>query len=207
MRSKHQVGGSIPSRVTLKMKIAILGGRFDPPHIGHFLVAKQVLDLRKDIDKVLFVPAFQHQWKLIIASPKDRIAMLQSFLESGMEISDIEIKRGGISYSIDTVREIKKQTGAEIFWIVGSDILSEFHRWKNVDDLLKLATFLVFPRDPPALPKIIPQGFEVVSSPKLLTTNFSSTAIREKIKNGEPIKYLVPEGVEEYIRKHNLYAK
>ncbi|MGA2911436.1 MAG: nicotinate-nucleotide adenylyltransferase [Candidatus Levyibacteriota bacterium] len=189
------------------MKIAILGGRFDPPHIGHFLVAKQVLDLRKDIDKVLFVPAFQHQWKLIIASPKDRIAMLQSFLESGMEISDIEIKRGGISYSIDTVREIKKQTGAEIFWIVGSDILSEFHRWKNVDDLLKLATFLVFPRDPPALPKIIPQGFEVVSSPKLLTTNFSSTAIREKIKNGEPIKYLVPEGVEEYIRKHNLYAK
>jgi nicotinate-nucleotide adenylyltransferase len=207
VRSKHQVGGSIPSRVTLKMKIAILGGRFDPPHIGHFLVAKQVLDLRKDIDKVLFVPAFQHQWKLIIASPKDRIAMLQSFLESGMEISDIEIKRGGISYSIDTVREIKKQTGAEIFWIVGSDILSEFHRWKNVDDLLKLATFLVFPRDPPALPKIIPQGFEVVSSPKLLTTNFSSTAIREKIKNGEPIKYLVPEGVEEYIRKHNLYAK
>jgi nicotinate-nucleotide adenylyltransferase len=189
------------------MKIAILGGRFDPPHIGHFLVAKQILNLRKDIDKVLFVPAFQHQWKPIIASPKDRIAMLQFFLEPGMEISDIEIKRGGISYSIDTVREIKQQTGAEIFWIVGSDILSEFHRWKNVNDLLKLATFLVFPRDPHALPKIIPQGFEVVSSPKLLTTNFSSTAIREKIKNGESIQYLVPEGVEEYIRKHNLYAK
>jgi len=207
VRSKHQVGGSIPSRVTLKMKIAILGGRFDPPHIGHFLIVKQVLELRPDIDKVLFIPAFQHQWKPIIASPKDRIAMLESFPGPGMEISDIEIQRGGISYSIDTVKTIKEQTGAEIFWIVGSDILSEFHRWKNVDDLLKLATFLVFPRDPHALPKVIPQGFEVIRSPKLLTTNFSSTAIREKIKKGESIKYLVPGKVEEYIKEHKLYAK
>lgn len=189
------------------MKIAILGGRFDPPHIGHYLVAKQILTLRKDIDKVLFVPAFQHQWKPIVANPNHRIKMLQSFLEPGMEISDVEIRRGGISYSIDTVKAIKKQTNAEIFWIVGSDILPEFHRWKKVDDLLKLATFLVFPRDPHTLPEVIPQGFEVISSPKLLTANFSSTMIREKIKNGESIKYLVPEGVDEYIRKHKLYAK
>ena len=188
------------------MKIAILGGRFDPPHIGHFLVAKQILEIRKDIDKVLFVPAFQHQWKPIIASPADRIEMLQAFLEPRMEISDVEIKRGGISYSIDTERKIKKNTNAEIFWIVGSDILSEFHRWKNVDHLLKLVTFLVFPRDPHALPAEIPAGFEVIRSPKLLTTNFSSTAIREKIKNGESIKYLVPEKVEKYIKEHKLYA-
>jgi nicotinate-nucleotide adenylyltransferase len=124
-----------------------------------------------------------------------------------MEISDIEIKRGGISYSIDTVKAIKNQTKAEIFWIIGSDIVSEFHRWKKVDDLLKLATFLVFPRDPHVLPKTLPQGFEIISSPKLLVTNFSSTAIREKIKNGESIKYLVPEIVEKYIKEHKLYAK
>jgi nicotinate-nucleotide adenylyltransferase len=193
-------------RLFLNMKIAILGGRFDPPHIGHFLVAKQILEIRKDIDKVLFVPTFQHQWKPIIASSKDRIVMLESFLEPGIEISDIEIKRGGISYSIDTVKAIRKETGAEIFWIVGSDILSEFHRWKKVDDLLEMATFLVFPRDPHTLPKVIPQSFEVIRSPKLLTTNFSSTAIREKIKNGESIRYLVPEIVEEYIKEHKLYA-
>jgi nicotinate-nucleotide adenylyltransferase len=188
------------------MKIAILGGRFDPPHIGHYLIAKQVLELRPDIDKVLFVPASQHQWKPIIALPTDRIEMLKSFLEPKIEISEIEIKRGGISYSIDTVEEIKKQTNAKIFWIVGSDIVSEFHRWKNVDNLLKLATFLVIPRDPHALPAEIPAGFEVIRSPKLLTTNFSSTAIREKIKNGESIRYLVPESVEEYIKKHHLYV-
>ena len=144
------------------MKIAILGGRFDPPHIGHFLVAQQVLELRKDIDKILLIPAFTHQWKPILASPQDRVEMLKSFLGPKIEISDIEIKRGGISYSIDTIRVIKKQTKADIYWIVGSDILSEFHRWKKADELLKISTFLIFPRDPHALPKEIPQGFEAI---------------------------------------------
>src|ERR1035437_6304328 len=118
------------------MKIAILGGRFDPPHIGHYLIAKQVLESRPDIDKVLFVPALQHQWKPIVASPTDRIEMLKSFLGPKVEISDVEIKRGGVSYSIDTIQAIEKETKAEIFWIVGLDIVAEFHRWKKVDDLL-----------------------------------------------------------------------
>jgi nicotinate-nucleotide adenylyltransferase len=188
------------------MKIAILGGRFDPPHIGHFLVARQVLDFRKDIDKVLLVPAFKHQWKPIIASPKDRIEMLKFFVEPRIEVSDIEIKRKGISYSIDTIKAIKEKTGAEIFWIVGSDILPEFKKWKHAGELLKLATFLVVPRDPHALPKNIPAGFEIISSPKLITTDFSSTLIREKIKNGESIKNLVPECIEKYIIEHKLYV-
>jgi nicotinate-nucleotide adenylyltransferase len=189
------------------MKIAILGGRFDPPHIGHFLVAQQVLDFRKDIDKVLLVPAFQHQWKSIVASPKDRLEMLKSFASSRIEISDVEIKRGGVSYSIDTIRTVKTETGAEIFWIVGSDILAEFHRWEKTDDLLKIATFLIFPRDPHALPKVIPQGFEVIRSEKLLTTNFSSTLIRERVRMGKSIKNLVPENVEKYIKEHKLYVE
>ena len=189
------------------MKIAILGGRFDPPHIGHFLVARQVLDFRKDIDKVLLVPAFQHQWKPIVAAPDDRLAMLKSFVTPGIEISDVEIKRKGISYSIDTIKTIKTETGAEIFWIVGSDILAEFHKWKKAENLLKLATFLIFPRDPHALPKVIPQGFEVIKSEKLLTTNFSSTIVRERVLMGKSIKNIVPESVEMYIKEHKLYVK
>lgn len=188
------------------MKIAILGGRFDPPHIGHFLVAQQVLDYRKDIDKVLLVPAFKHQWKPIVASSTDRIEMLKSFIIPKIEISDIEIKRAGISYSIDTIRKIKEQTGAQIYWIVGSDILAEFHKWKKAEDLLKIATFLIFPRDPHVLPKIIPQGFEVIRSEELLTTNFSSTIVRERIKQGKSIKNIVPESVEKYIKEHKLYV-
>jgi nicotinate-nucleotide adenylyltransferase len=189
------------------MKIAILGGRFDPPHIGHFLVARQVLDFRKDIDKVLLVPAFKHQWKPIIASPKDRIAMLKFFVEPRIEISDVEIKRKGISYSVDTIKAIKKQTGAQVFWIVGSDILPEFKRWKHADELLKLATFLVVPRDPHVFnPKVLPAGFEVISSPKLITTDFSSTIIRERVRMGKSIKGLVPESIEQYIKEHQLYV-
>jgi nicotinate-nucleotide adenylyltransferase len=133
--------------------------------------------------------------------------MLQSFTSSQIEISDVEIRRSGISYSIDTIKQIKRETNAKIFWIVGSDILAEFHRWKKADNLLKMATFLIFPRDPHALPKIIPEGFEVIRSEKLLTTNFSSTIVRERIRMGKSIKNIVPESVEKCIRAHNLYVK
>jgi nicotinate-nucleotide adenylyltransferase len=123
-----------------------------------------------------------------------------------MEISDFELKRGGINYSIDITRWIKKETGAEIFWIVGADLLPEFNKWKDAKELVKLATFLVFPRNPYQIPKKLPKGFEIVAEPKLLITSFSSTYIRDRIKKGFSIKYLVPESVEEYIKKHNLYV-
>ena len=187
------------------MKIAILGGRFDPPHTGHFLIAQQTLDFYMYIDKIVFVPAYKHAWSPIVASPIDRISMLQSSLQNRMEVSDIEVRRRKISYTVDTVKSIKKVTGADIYWIVGADILPEFYKWKEHEELASLAKFIVFPRDPHSLPKKIPQGFEVMKSPKLLTTNFSSSIIRERIKQGKSIKYLVPEAVERYIRGHNLY--
>lgn len=190
----------------IEMKIAILGGRFDPPHIGHLLIARQVLEFDPTIDKVLFIPAFQHQWKPIEASPKDRIEMIKSVLEEGMEVSDVEIKREGVSYSIDTIKSLKAKTKAEIFWVVGSDIVAEFNRWKNSEELVKEATFLVFPRDPYDLPKNLPKGFELISSPNLLVTNFSGTSIRQRVKEGKSIKYLVPESVERYIKENSLYV-
>lgn len=188
------------------MKIAVLGGRFDPIHVGHILIARQVLELAPGIDKVIFVPAFQHQWKPIVASPKERIAMIESCLEDKMEVSDIEIKRKGISYSIDTIKALKKITGADICWIIGSDILPEFDRWGKRAELTKEATFLVFPRDPYDLPTDLPKGFELISDPNLLVTSFSGTAIRDRIKAGKSIKYLVPEEVERYIKENKLYV-
>ena len=188
------------------MKIAILGGRFDPVHVGHILIARQVLELRPEIDKVLFVPAYQHQWKPIVASSKDRISMIESVLEDRMEVSDIEIKRKGVSYSIDTIKALKKETKAKIFWIIGSDIIPEFNRWEKKDELVKEATFLVFPRDPYDLPTNLPEGFELISDPNLLVTSFSGTAIRQRVKSGKSIKYLVPGKVEKYIIKNKLYV-
>lgn len=188
------------------MKIAILGGRFDPPHIGHHLIASQVLGIRPDIDKILLVPAFRHNWKPIVASPQDRIEMLKSLTGDKIEISDIEIKRGGISYMIDTIKALKKETGAKIFLIIGSDIIPEFYKWEKPKELVKEATFLVFPRDPYELPHKLPEGFELIESPDLLVTNLSSSAIRHRIKQKKSIKYLVPGEVERYIKKNKLYV-
>jgi len=202
------------------VKIAVLGGRFDPIHSGHVLVVRQVLELVPGVDKVLFIPANKHQWKPTVASANDRIAMIESVLEDKMEVSDIEIKRGGVSYSIDTIRALKKETparhrlstqvtaggGAQIYWIIGSDIVAEFDRWEKSKELVKEATFLVFPRDPYDLPTDLPKGFRLISDPNLLVTSFSGTAIRERVKRGKSIKYLVPEEVERYIRENKLYV-
>lgn len=189
------------------MKIGILGGSFDPPHLGHYFVIKQILEIRQDIDKILLMPAFKHQWKPIQASVNDRLAMLSSLVNKKTEISDVELKRQGVSYTVDTVREVKNKTNADIFWIVGSDILSEFHRWEKTEELLNFATFLVFPRDPHYIPENIPAGFEVMRDKNLITTSISSTAIRQRVKEGKSISYLVPKEVEKHIAKHKLYQK
>ena len=91
------------------MKIGILGGSFDPPHIGHYLVVRQILDYRTDIDKILLMPAFQHQWKPQFTTLNERTQMLKSLIQERTEISDIELKRKGVSYTIDTIKEVKKQ--------------------------------------------------------------------------------------------------
>ena len=188
------------------MKIGILGGSFDPPHIGHYFVIQQVLELCPEIDKVILVPAYQHQWKPAFASVEDRTSMLQYFINQRVEISDIEIQRKGISYTIDTIKQLKAQRGAEVYWIVGSDIVYEFERWDRKDELIKEARFLVFPRDPYHLPKKLPEGFECIQDKYLITTNISSTTIRQRIKMGKDITYLVPEKVEKYIIAHMLYV-
>lgn len=187
------------------MKIAILGGSFDPPHLGHYLVVKQILDFRPDIKKIILMPSFKHQWKKSFAQVEHRMNMLKSFLGNNIELSDIEIKRKGVSYTFDTLNELKNQTNLPLYWIVGSDILTEFDKWKNNNKLLKLATFLVFPRDPYNLPKNLPTGFEILKNKNLIMTNISSSIIRERIKTGKSIKYLVPEEVEKYIAENKLY--
>ncbi len=189
------------------MNIAVLGGSFDPPHIGHYFVIKQILELRKDIDKILLVPAYKHQWKPSFASVEDRLNMLKYFVDNRVSISDIEIQRKGISYTIDTIKELKSQTKSKIYWIVGSDILYEFNRWEKKDKLVKLARFLVFPRDPYQIPKKTQYGFECIQDKCLITTNISSTAIRQRVKEGKSITAMVLKEVEEYITMNKLYKQ
>lgn len=187
------------------MRIAILGGSFDPPHLGHYLVIRQILDFRPDIDKILLIPAYKHQWKPSFASVNDRLTMTKFLLEEKTEISEIEIQRKGISYTIDTVKAVSEQAQAQVYWIVGSDIVFEFDKWEKRDELLSLAKFLVFPRDPYHLPKTLPFGFELMQNENLITSNISSTVVRKRIKEGKSIKNLVPQEVGQYILSNKLY--
>ena len=186
------------------MKIAVLGGRFDPPHLGHLKIAEEVLKKRPDIDKFLFMPVYKHPWTKVIASSEDRIAMLRSVLQDKTDVSEIEINNKTVR-TIDSLKILKKELGADFFWIIGSDILYELHRWKDPEKLTHFATFLVYPRPGYPISQKLPKGFEKIDSPSLF--DISSTTIREKVKKGESIKGLVPWKVEEYIIKHNLYVK
>ena len=189
------------------MTIAILGGRFDPPHWGHYWVGRQVLDYQPTICKVWFIPAAQHQWKPTVASAHDRLAMVKLMAKATKQftVSDCELKRGGISYTVDTIREIKNQFHHTIYWIVGADIISEFNRWENREELTNLATFLVFPRDPYTIPSSLPAGFKLMKAPSLIVSNLSSTHIRDRIKNGKSIHGFVPDAVKTYINNKGLY--
>lgn len=190
------------------MNIAVLGGRFDPPHYGHLLVAEQVLEKMPEIDQAWLLPANTHPWKKMIASPPHRYNMTK-FLDSDsaggrIKVSEFDIKRGGATYTIDTVRILKKDQTNKYFWICGSDTLKEFSRWKSYQELPKLIPFFVFPRSDYQINKL-PKGFVLVKNRDLITTNLSSSAIRERIRKDLPITGLVPEKVEEYIREYNLY--
>lgn len=187
------------------MKIAVLGGTFDPPHIGHALIAEQVLEKRSDIEEVWLVPAAQHHWKPTEVSARHRMEMLKLIGSSKIVLSDIEILRGGVSYTVDTAREIKEKFGYEVYWLIGSDIIPEFHKWKKADELSRLTKFLVFPRNTYEIPKDLPPGFEAIPAEGLITSNISSALVRARLKKGLPIKHLVPQEIEEYIKKNNLY--
>jgi nicotinate-nucleotide adenylyltransferase len=186
------------------MNVAVLGGSFDPPHMGHYWISRQVLEKRKDIEKVLLIPVAKHQWKPIIASVDDRLKMLNTLVSENIEVSDIEIKRGGISYTEDTLKELVKKY-EKVYWIVGSDILQEFDKWDKKEELLSLTTFLVFPRDPYLMPKELPSGFQPILGDDLITSNISSTKVKSRIRQNLSIKNFVTKEVEEYIQHNKLY--
>ncbi|MBI5465290.1 nicotinate (nicotinamide) nucleotide adenylyltransferase [Candidatus Gottesmanbacteria bacterium] len=166
-----------------KKTIAIFGGSFDPPHLGHVSLIKKILKAGL-VDEIWLVPNFSHKWKKIIASPNNRFKMCQLLIKNKTKVCDIEIKREGKSYAIDTIRELKREyPGYQFYWLAGKDLLRELPKWKDPEALKKEIEFIAFPK-----------------------TNVSSSKIRERIKKGLSITGLVPKKVEEYIRKHKLYV-
>lgn len=185
------------------MNIAIFGGRFDPPHIWHFWTAQQILENVKEVDQVWFMPDYANAFKAIEAGPSDRIEMLH-YLETGrIKLSTIAIAKEMITYTVNVVAELIKETFNKYFWVVGSDVTAEFTRWRDYQKLSRIIQFLVIPRKDYPI-KSLPSGFHRVEG-NLMLSNVSSTLIRGRVKEGKTISGLVFPEVEDYIRRRNLY--
>lgn len=195
--------------------IIFFGGSFDPIHIGHLITARDVAEELR-LEKVVFMPAYQAPLKEVHrASPKDRLAMLNIAIrgEPTFEVSKMEIERGGVSYTVDTARELLKLFGRKSTFLVGADSMLTLHMWKEPHELVNMATFVIADREGKAekVKRYIRENFPHLKPGKdfiiLRTRNVdvSSTEIRKRLKEGRSIKWLVPEKVEEYILEQKLY--
>jgi nicotinate-nucleotide adenylyltransferase len=186
------------------MNVGILGGSFDPPHIGHLLVARQTHEIMH-LDEVWFMPYFSHAWDKSITDASERLAMTKLLVEKGIRVSDEEVKQSKKNYCIDTVRIIRSRYSHNFYWIVGSDIVPEFPRWKDPEALAQEVSFYIFPRNGHPMPAVLPKNCTPVVSPDLVTTNISSTIVRNRLQKGLSVIGLIPDAVLEYINEHQLY--
>jgi nicotinate-nucleotide adenylyltransferase len=189
------------------VRIGVFGGTFDPVHMGH-LVLVQECWYALGLDKVLFVPANVSPFKRDsdAVSPADRLNMLRLALEGDRRfgISTYEIDKGGVSYTVDTLRMLKEEYGAEaqLFFLAGSDSAEGMSGWKDMGEMLELATFVLASR--PGVDDSRPNGLKVehVDIPLI---GVSSTMIRERVRKRQPIDHIVPREVVAYIRNKGLY--
>jgi len=190
-------------------KVGIFGGTFDPIHLGHLITAQSVREIR-GLDKIIFIPAFisPHKSEVKTSSPEDRLNMIKLAIEgvSFFDYSDIEIQKGGVSYTVDTLRELKSKYD-QLEFIIGYDNIFTFHTWKDPDEILKLAKVVVLKRrsshPPPFEDKYVHEA-EFVETRGI---EISATDIRKRVKNEMPINFLVPPTVMKYIYKHKLYTE
>jgi nicotinate-nucleotide adenylyltransferase len=190
--------------------ITVFGGTFDPPHVGHLIVASDVCDLL-GVERVLFVPAAlpPHKLNEVTTPAESRLRMVELAVadDRRFEASDMEISRGGPSFTIDTVRELKSGGYGKVFVLVGADGLSEMRTWKEYKALLTEAYLIVMSR--PGFDPAPVRYPDLGTIPYLDVTpiGVSSTMVRERVVEGRSIKYLVPERVEEFIYKEGLYVE
>lgn len=187
------------------MTVALYGGKFDPIHLGHINWVRQVLTRMPEIDQVWLVPARTHPWRKLHASPTDRWNMLKLLETDKIKVSDVDLSRPGPTRTIDTIRKLRQQYPAgRFYWICGSDTIDRFDEWEEHDQLVKLMKFIVIPR-PGFDRNKLPPGFQLIPGDDFPKFNFSSTQIRDRVKNGQSVSNFVPPEIEKYILAHKLY--
>jgi nicotinate-nucleotide adenylyltransferase len=190
------------------MKLGIFGGSFDPVHTGHLLVAQAAVE-ELGLDRLFFVPAAQSPFKSEseIAPAAVRLQLLRLALagKTNCEIDGQEIRRGGISFAVETVRDYaKKFPSAKLFYLIGADNIPKLTKWHEADELAKLAEFAAIPR-PGEIAAEFPKPFRGKML-KGFPTEISSSQIRARVKAGLPIENLVPPFVAEAIHAAKLYG-
>jgi nicotinate-nucleotide adenylyltransferase len=187
------------------MKIGLYGGSFDPVHLGHLLVAQAARE-ELGLDRMFFIPAAQSPFKPDNKpiSGADRLRLLRLALagKTWCEIDGQEVHRGGVSYTIDTVRDYARRfPGAQIFYLIGGDNVAKLPLWREAEELARLAEFVVVPR--PGRPLPVPYRGRAL---KGFPLGVSSSQIRARIREGLPIEDLVPVAVAEAIRSSGFYV-
>lgn len=193
------------------MRIGIFGGTFDPIHNGHLVIAQTAIN-EIPLDQVLFIPAGipPHKTDHEITSPELRLALVQEAIAGNPRfgVSTVELERQGPSYMIDTLKHFQSDAqhrNDRFFLIIGADNLITFQHWYHYDEILKLCTLAVYPRYESDLLKAAPEVMERAIVFKAPRMEISSSYIRDLVKQGKSIKYLVPEAVERFILRHRLY--
>ena len=191
------------------MRIGVFGGTFDPPHVGHLLLASDAREAL-GLDRLIFVPAAIQPFKANTppaASSRDRLEMLRLAVadDANYVIDDTEIDRKGLSFTVDTLEQLsRKNPGAKLFLLLGEDTLAGIDGWRNPGRIRELATLAVMRRSGSEGPPVtaIAAGVTTVSARRV---DVSSTEIRERLRAGKSIKGFVPESVERFIEARGLY--
>jgi nicotinate-nucleotide adenylyltransferase len=203
-----------------KIKIGIMGGTFNPIHHGHLVAAEEALSQFK-LDRVIFIPTGDPPHKNAneesITEHRYLMTVIATSSNNNFFVSRIEIDRKGKSYTVDTVRELKKSLGedTDLYFITGADAILEILTWKKTEEILKLCSFIAATRPGYNISKIqdlkeklfdkARENVEKIFVMEVPALAISSTDIRRRVKEKRPVDYLVPEGVSNYILKHGLY--
>lgn len=210
---------NIMEKKNIYKRFAVMGGTFDPIHYGHLVTAEAVRD-KFELDKVLFMPTKNPPHKMhrptSDADHRYLMTVLATITNPYFEVSRLEIERQGLTYTVDTIKELRNIHGndAEIYFITGADAILEILTWHNVEELLDLCQFVAATRPgfyrkdmEQKLVEIKSKYNKEIFSIEVPSLAISSTDIRNRIQNNKTIRYLLPEAVEHYIRKSRLYLE
>ncbi len=197
------------------MKLGILGGTFDPVHVGHIFIAEEAR-IRLALDKVLFIPAGNPWLKVdhAVTPAAHRVEMVRLAIakHAHFELCTVEVERSGPTYSVDTLEHLRTKCGDEVYFILGLDSFVDLPLWKNPERMVRLCTLVVVPRSSTNLPELgeVAERVDGLTRENVVTLDspmigISSSGIRDRIARGLPIDYLVPGEVDRYIIAHGLY--